>query len=201
MLPVAYTWSLTGIAIAVGMTLLWVFGRFSDQPRIAAAKGRLRANLYAFRLFSDEPGLIWRAQKQLVVWNARYIAAILRPTAVIILPMAGLLVLLDGVYGHRPLRVGETAIASANIANEAATPSLGGSGFVLETPPVRVAGERRVYWRVRATSSRLMLRRGAIENPVADIDVFGTAVHWLVWFTIVSLLTMLALRKQFHVTF
>jgi hypothetical protein len=40
-----------------------------------------------------------------------------------------------------------------------------------------------------------------VSYPGADIGVFGIGMHWLIWFCIVSLFTMLALRKRFGVTF
>ena len=40
-----------------------------------------------------------------------------------------------------------------------------------------------------------------VSYPSADIGIFGIGMHWLVWFCIVNLFTMLALRKRFGVTF
>src|ERR1035437_7356407 len=110
MLPAAYTWSLTAIAIAVACALLCVFKRCSDQARIQVAKRKIRAYLLAFRLFGDEPAMIFKSQWQLLVWNLRYLALMLRPTVVTIVPLALLLFHLDAVYGRRPLRAGEAAI-------------------------------------------------------------------------------------------
>ena len=253
MLSAAHTWSLTVISIATGLAMLWAFGRFSDQQRIEVAKRKLRAHLYAFRLFADEPALIFRAQKQLLLWNARYLALMLRPTAVIVIPTVVLLMQLDAVYGRRPLAAGESAVVTAqlNLASDlrALAPSLEGRAVAVETPPVRVLDEHQVSWRVRATSaaaaSVLLRVSGVAESkhvqagsglryiserrvasllewlrypaepplpggavrwievayPSADIDILGIGVHWLVWFCVVSVLTMLLFRKRFGVTF
>jgi hypothetical protein len=155
MLPAAHTWSLTAISVAAGFAMLWAFGRFSDQRRIERAKRQLRAHLYAFRLFGDEPALILRAQKQLLLWNARYLALMLRPAAVILVPTVVLLFQLDALYGRRPLAAGESAVVTAQLDDasdlRALAPSLEGRGVSVETPPVRVLDERQVSWRVRAT--------------------------------------------------
>src|SRR3974390_3131915 len=103
MLSALHTWTLTLIAFATGVAMLWAFGRCSDQTRIELAKRKLRAHLLAFRLFSDEPRLIFRAQRELLIWNGRYLAAMLRPTLVMMLPLVALLWHLDAVYGHRAL--------------------------------------------------------------------------------------------------
>ena len=271
MLSGLHTWTLTAIAIAAGVAMLWAFARCSDQVRIAVAKRKLRAHLLAFRLFSDEPRLIFRSQKQLLIWNARYLALMLRPTVVMLLPLAVLLLHLDAVYGHRPLAPGEAAIitaqmdAATNLQNVSA--SLVGRGVAVETMPLRLPDARQFLWRVRAVEpassansqavvmrfddarvektvqvsrdqrersyqvvpagarlAYLSQRRVAswlswllypaesrlpsgsvkwieVRYPSADIGVFGIGMHWLIWFCIVNLFTMLALRKRFGVTF
>jgi hypothetical protein len=38
-----------------------------------------------------------------------------------------------------------------------------------------------------------------IQYPAADVDLFGIRMHWLVWFTAISMLLALLLRKRFGV--
>jgi hypothetical protein len=156
MLPAGYTWSLTAIAVAAAVAMLWAFKHCSDQARIQVAKRKIRAHLLAFRLFADEPAMIFKSQGQLLVWNLRYLALMLRPTVVTIIPLALLLFHLDAVYGRRPLHAGESAIVTAQVSNwpepGAASLSLQGQGVTVETPPLRFPEERRVCWRVRAMS-------------------------------------------------
>ena len=156
MLSAAHCLSLTAIAIAYGLAALWVFARFSDQKRIEIAKRKLRAHLYAFRLFVDEPALIFRAQKQLLIWNGRYLALVLVPAIIIGIPTLVLLMQLEAVYGRRPLAAGESAIVTAHFDNATdlrlISPMLEGRGVEVETPPVRIPLEHQVSWRVRAAS-------------------------------------------------
>ncbi len=156
MLSAAHTWSLTAIALASGVAMAWVFGRFSDGERIRLAQRKIRANLYAFRLFADEPVLIFRAQKQLLLWNARYLGLMLRPSILIFVPVLLLLTQLEAVYGSRPLAAGESAIVTAQFDAgadlRAVAPSLVGQGIKVETPAVRIPDQRQACWRVRATS-------------------------------------------------
>src|ERR1035438_2378480 len=86
MLSAAHCLSLTAIGMANGLAALWVFARLSDQKQIDIAKRKLRAHLNAFRLFVDEPALIFRAQKQLLIWNGRYLALVLVPAIIIGIP-------------------------------------------------------------------------------------------------------------------
>ena len=153
MLSAAHTWSLTAIALAAGIALAWAFGRFSDRERIALVKRKVRASLYAFRLYADEPALVFRAQKQLLLWNARHGALLLRPAAWSIVPTVILMIALEAMYGHRPLAAGESAVVTAQLdptADLRTAPRLEGRGVRIETPAVRVMSKHQVCWRVRA---------------------------------------------------
>jgi hypothetical protein len=164
MLSAAHTWSLTAIAIVFGMGMLWSFQRFSNQEQVALAKRKVWANLYAFRLYADEPALIFRAQKQLLLWNARYLGLMLRPTFVVLVPVTLLLFGLDAMYGRRPLEPGESAIVTAQFrggADVRLLATLESAQIAVETPSVRIPDLRQVSWRVRAmtkTSGSVILR-------------------------------------------
>ncbi len=150
-----YSISLTAIAFLTGVAILPVFARFSDSQGLLLAKRKIRAALYAFRLFGDEPRLVFRAQGQLLLWNARYLALVLKPAAIVLLPILFLLLQLDVIYGHRALHVGESAIVTARISDSvnlsATAPTLTATGATVETPPVRIQALHRIFWRVRAT--------------------------------------------------
>ena len=75
------------MSILVGLAMLWAFGRFSNQSAIRETKRRIAARLYEFRLFVDEPKLIWQAQTGLLRDNLRYLGLMLVPAAVLALPM------------------------------------------------------------------------------------------------------------------
>lgn len=154
MLPASHTWTLTAIALVFGIATLWTFGRFSNQEQVALAKRKVWASLYAFRLFADEPALIFRAQKQLLLWNARYLGLMLRPTAVLIVPTTLLMFSLDAMYGHRALTPGESTLVTAQFTDgtdvHSLSPTLEGARIAVETPAVRIASQCQVSWRVRA---------------------------------------------------
>jgi hypothetical protein len=166
MLSGAYTWSLTAIAAVTGVALSWVWKRFADQARVAQAKRQIRARLYAMRLYADDPALVLRAQRQLLVWMARYLAQMGRPMAVASVPLLVLFVQLDHVYGHLRLAAGEAAVVTARFGGDAGLgmpdASLEGRGLVVETEGVRVPGRREICWRVRAgaATGSVILRVG-----------------------------------------
>jgi hypothetical protein len=255
--PATYSLSLTGLGILTGVAILPVFGRFSNKEALALAKRKIRAALYEFRLFGDDPRLVFRAQGQLLLWNARYIGLILRPAAVVILPIIALTMFMDTVYGHRPLRVGENTLVTARVADNVdltkISPELHGNNLTVETPSVRIPDQHQVVWGVRATTpgsgnlsltlpgspaggnaaqknvdvgsglhmlsnrrvssiwdwvidpgEQLLPRNSAfrwiqIQYPDAEVNFFGFGISWIVWFILVSWITVFALRKHFGV--
>lgn len=257
MRPATYLISLTVLGILTGIAILPVFGRFSNTEGLALAKRKIRAALYEFRLFGDEPRLVFRAQGQLLLWNARYLGLILKPAAVIILPIIALTMLMDTVYGHRPLRVGEEALVTARVDNNvdlnSISPELRGTNVTVETPAVRLPNQHQVVWGVRATApgksfmslrlpgctatnnsaqkranvgpglcmlsdrrvssiwnwllypgEKLLPRNSVfrwieIQYPDAEVNLFGFGIPWIVWFILVSWITVFALRKPFGV--
>ena len=188
MLSAAHTWSLTVIAVITGVMLLLIWKRFSNQERIVRAKRRMRAQLYAMRLYADEPAIVFRAQGQLLIWIARYLAGTLRPMAVAIVPLLLLFPPLENAYGHRPLAPGESAIVTARFpaaaAAHMAAATLEGRGVSVETPGVHLPDAREVCWRVRTMAEvpgSVVLDAGGVA--IAECIPCGRALdmpagHW-----------------------
>jgi hypothetical protein len=184
-----YGISLTMLAFMASLAILPVFGRFSDKARLTLAKRKIRAALYEFRLFGDEPRLVVRAQGQLLLWNARYLGLILKPAAIVLIPMLVLLMQMDIIYGHRALHVGESAIVSARMADNVnlstTDPELKSTGAAVESPAVRIPAEHRVLWKIRAQnpghdsiSIGLPASSGALERSTKSLQV-GPGLHYL----------------------
>lgn len=225
MISLPYTLLLTAVAVVTGIGILIAFRIFSNRQALALAKRQVWAQLYALRLYSDELPVVWQVQKRLVAWNGRYLLQMFRPAAVVFLPLTMLLFVLDGFYGHRPLRSGEAALVIVHNDNQAV--SLIGRGISIETPELRIPDLHTAYWRIRANrrpgdlvfgAHREPVRSGSglayisacprcfgnpidIRYPSAYVDVFGFQMSWLVWFLTVSAATMFALRKRFRVMF
>lgn len=169
------------ISVLAGAGMLWVFARVSDQEAIRRAKRRLSAALLEMRLYGDEPALLWGAQKALLKANARYLALMARPLAVLGLPMVLLLWQLDAFYGLAPLAVGRPAVVTAQLreALDSKTPAPRlevPQGIVVETPAVRVAGRRQASWRVRpsqAVAGRLRVVSAGGQTAEAPITAAG----------------------------
>ncbi len=137
-----------------GLLAAWVFRRFTKIAALRATLRQIHAHFLEFRLFFDEPRLIWRAQKDLVKANLRFCALLLKPTLILALPMTWLTIQLDTIYGAAPLRYGEPAIVTAQLATalqpeDAQNILEAPKGIAVETPPVRIVSDRQIAWRIR----------------------------------------------------
>jgi len=144
--------SLIPVSILAGIGMLVVFRHASDQAATRRAKNLVAAHLLEFRLFMDEPRLVLRAQRDLIVANLRFLKLMLRPVLVLALPMAVLLAQMEAFYGHAPLVVGEPAIVTVQLKGDSLEAKLSlktPAGIAAETPPLHVVGEHQVSWRVR----------------------------------------------------
>lgn len=173
--------SLVPISILTGIGMLLVFRGTSDQAAVRRAKGLVTAHLLEFRLFMDEPRLILKAQRDLIVANAHFLKLMLRPVVVLALPTALLLAAMEAFYGHAPLRVGEPAIVTAQVTHEDASLSLQApDGISVETPPVHAAADHQVSWRIRplrATNAALALVLP--DRAIAKSISAGSGMHYL----------------------
>ncbi len=143
---------LLALSVLIGAGMLWVVAKTSNQRAIGQAKRRMQAHLLEMRVFSDEPRILLRAQRDMLVANAKYVGHMLRPALFLTLPMVILYGHFDSVYGRRPLSVGETALVVAHAALPGSELTLTASdGVDVDSASVTAVAEGRTYWRVRAT--------------------------------------------------
>jgi hypothetical protein len=163
-----------------GVAMLWVLRRTADLTRLRIIRKRLQAHLLEFRLYYDEPSLIWRAQKALIADNLRLLLLLLRPALILALPMAWLLAKLDLVYGYAPLPVGASAIVTAQLnrpltSDDANATLQAPPAIQVETAAVQIPRERQLSWRIRpvgAVIGALRVRVGGdtVEKTIAVGD-------------------------------
>jgi hypothetical protein len=164
--------TLIPISVLLGIGMLWMFGRTSNQEAIKKVKARLQAHLYEMRLFTDEPALIWKAQVGLLAANAKYIGLMLVPALVASVPTILILEQMECYYGRSPIPVGRDAIVTAHLKDGAQAPDLQApAGIAVETPAVWIPETREVSWRVRALKPangelELMFPSGGVAKSI-----------------------------------
>src|SRR5579864_8298615 len=129
-------------SIVAGVLTAYVIRHTGNASALRTVRKRIHAHFLEFRLFFDEPGLIWEAQIALLCDNARLLWLLLPPMAILAFPMAWLVMQLDNVYGRRPLHAGESAVVTAQLTRPISASDRfdlqGNGGIAVETPPVRV---------------------------------------------------------------
>ncbi len=173
------------IASSVGVVLLWIFSKTSDQRKLRRTKKRLQARLLELRLYGDEPRIVLRAQKQLLKENLRYFAIMLGPARVVMPVMITLLIILEGFFGMRPIAPGEDVTLTLQMATPvtAKTPAPeleAPEGIVVETPAVRDIDDNQVSWRIRAERPvsgdlRIVTPQGVLTKKI----LAGSGIHFL----------------------
>jgi hypothetical protein len=134
--------------------MLIIFRHTSDQKQIKETKDRIKAHVFEIRIFKDDLRILLSALNNVALYNLKYMRHFVRPMLVMIVPVAVVLVQLEGWFGYRPLKPGESAIVSVkkpmSEGKEVAKVALlAEKGLTVETPPLRIPGEE-VDWRVRA---------------------------------------------------
>jgi hypothetical protein len=166
--------SLVPISILAGIGMLLVFRRLSDQGAVRRAKGLVTAHLLEFRLFMDEPRLILKAQRDLIVANARFLKLMLRPVVVLTLPMGLLLAAMEAFYGHAPVVTAQTKHEDASLSLKAP------EGIAIETPPVHVTADRQVSWRIRPLrAAHAELELVHADRAIGKSISAGAGMHYL----------------------
>ena len=143
----------SGLFAAVGLI---VYKLTSNQPAIRRAKDGIKAQMLAIKLFGDEPGNIFAALLSIFGCSLRMLRYSLVPLAVMIVPFILIVAQLALRYHWRPVRIDEPVVvtaefsASTDLAREVPV-LIAPEGVTVETPPVRVPAESKVYWRVRGS--------------------------------------------------
>jgi hypothetical protein len=148
-------WSLLILSLPTAILILFIFRYTSNQNGIKETKSKIRAHLLEIRIYNDDLWILLSAQKKILIYTLKYLKYIPKPMFFIILPLAIILIQLDGWFGNRPLKPGESAIISLKISDHNADYIKNinieaEKGLVVETLPLRLSNEKEINWRVRA---------------------------------------------------
>jgi len=146
--------SLALLSAAAGVAMLWIIGKISNQDAVRLTRRQIQATLLEFRIFWDEPRVVWRSQIRLLRLNLRYLGLMLPAVLIGVIPVALLMIRMEALYGRAPLPVGQPALVTVQLAEpineQAAPPRLDAPPSIsVETPALRVFRDNQVCWRIR----------------------------------------------------
>ena len=174
-------WLVVSLGAASGALSWFAFRRWSDADKLRGARNAMLAHLWEFRLFSDEPLLILRAQRDLLASNGRLLHALAKPLLLLALPFALLMDFAEAWVGRAPLQTAESAVVTAHYQSKLPELKLTlPAGFDLETLPVTVESENQVSWRIhprRELSGKIELRAGSktLEKSISS----ASGLQWI----------------------
>jgi hypothetical protein len=167
-----------------------VFRLTTDTAALRITVREIQARFLEFRLFFDEPRLIWRAQKALLRANARALGIVLPSLLILAAPMTWLILQLE----KGPLEVGEPTVVTVQLAHAGDEVALEAPPEIaVETQPVHITEERQIAWRIRLlrpiTGRPELTARPASNVVWLKID-YPAASLWLIfWFLAISSVT------------
>jgi len=165
-------WGMGAMALLVVISLLSalmalvIIGRFSNQEAIHKVRNRIRGNMLAVCLFQDSVPVVLDLQLRIIRDTLTYLRYSLISFPILMVPFLLILIQLDLHLTARELRPGESAVVKARFSRtlqpEDRVSLESPGGITVETPPVKLAAQREVAWRIRA------------EAPTRDV----LTLHW-----------------------
>jgi hypothetical protein len=134
-------------AAAYGVFAVLVFRTFTNPAKLRRSANLIAAHVMELGLFLDSPSLVLRAQRDLLLENARLLRMVLLPGAI----MALLFWAADSIYAHAPLPVGQSSVITIQM-KPGPMPDVQldpPDGIVVESPAVRVLHDNQISWRIR----------------------------------------------------
>lgn len=156
--PFEYTdplWPVMILSLITALIVLLIFRFFSNQEKIRQAKNKMKAHLLELTLFRNDFRILMSAQKNLLINNAKYLTHTLRPLAIIIIPMAILLVPANNWFGYAPIKPGETAIVKIKLTGKAGVQGNNllfncSEGISIESPPINIPEDNEINLKIKA---------------------------------------------------
>ncbi len=167
---------LVTVALAIGVAASLVFNGLLNRARLEDARRDLRACLLEIWLYRHEPGVLLRAEWELVRANGRYVRALFPPLLVAVLIVSPLVLQSYHRFGLLPIPSGSDILLTAELTAVAARGDRTGAmpelvwarGRGEVTATVRKPSVAQIVWRLRPLEPgihALHLVRGAHLEP------------------------------------
>jgi uncharacterized membrane protein (DUF106 family) len=146
---------LTVVSVVTGVVMLFIFGKTSNQTKIAETKAKLRAYVMEMWIFRNSTVVMFKAIGNVLRNNLQYLRHSLRPLVFLIIPVLVIMVQLGIRYQNEPLMPGDTAVVSVNL-KDGTTPSRSGlelvapKGVRVVSPALRIDAKGEIDWEIKA---------------------------------------------------
>jgi len=147
----------------------------SNNSRRERLWRQLWANLFAIRLYADEPRVVFESLLGVITANARLLITALPALAA--MSVLGLLLFgpLDRIFGTAPFEVSTPRVLTVKLARlngewpdvRLETPDW----IAVDSPPVNIFNEREVSWRIRADKQSVGIVKVIANGTVAETKI------------------------------
>jgi len=146
--------ALATAALATSVLVLLIVRWTSSPATIARARGRLIARVLELVLFRHDAMVSVGAAGRILSANVLYLATLLVPLTVSLVPVALILAQLSCWFDARPLQVGEAAVLEVKLRDGVSVTDqsltvMGAEAVRVETEGVRIPRLTEIDWRVR----------------------------------------------------
>jgi hypothetical protein len=148
--------NLAFLSLCCAFAVMVAFKRISNQEKIKYHQRKIFGFIFEMAIFRDQFSRIIANQVQIVKHNFIYLRYVLPPFIIIAIPVGLVCLQIENHLGHFPLSVNDHFILQAELDHQKSsdlksdlfsvqcnTPP----GVILETEPVRILSEAKVYWR------------------------------------------------------
>ncbi len=146
-------WALFVVSALTGFLMILIFKSVSDQSEIKRVKSRIWAHFLGLRLYRNDAALSIKAVLSMFANNGKYLTLAIKPLLILMIPVLLVIFQLASRYEFRPLKIGERAIVEVTVAQDIPLTDVHLDSLPaidIETSPLRVLGEHRISWRIRA---------------------------------------------------
>ena len=154
------------ISIAYGIACTLVLRRLVNHEVMRAASRRFLAHLLESRLFIDDPVLILRSQRDLIVSYFALLRALAPAAAALLMPSVLALFVLQNWFAKAPLPLDRPAVVTAHLKRMCNLTLATPPGVRIDTDALRALASNEVSWRVTPTAAvnTPLLVEGASER-------------------------------------
>jgi len=143
------------VSVVTGVVMLLIFGKTSNQEKIAEAKDKLKAYIMEMWIFRNDTVVMFSAIGSVIKSNLQYLRQSLRPLVFLFIPVLVIMVQLGIRYADEPLMFGDRTVVSVKL-KEGAVPSrtsltlVAPKGVRVVSPALRIDSKNEVNWEVLA---------------------------------------------------
>ena len=199
--------SLGAISFAATLVAVLIFELFSPRKARESATRQLWANLFAIRLFAEEPRIVLESLAGVIRANGRLLLCAIPPALILAPAFYFLYGYLETRYAVAPLQTGVPRVVTVKV-NQMEDVRLETPDWItVDAPPVHILKDGEISWRIIPNHSGDPLMKvrtpsqvfavNPLKNmfePAPPMLLYGVSLTWAWWFGVWCVLSVIPAR-------